>query len=69
MFEKRWHGSVGYTLTDINGVYCGYVGLSYPCDNQEDGWIKGIEWLKRHGNKSTRFYYLIHSYVLNVKYY
>ena len=67
MIEKRWHGSVGYTLTDINGVYCGYVGLTYPCESQEDGWIQGIEWLRRQG-KSTRFY-LIHSYELKVKYY
>jgi hypothetical protein len=67
MNEKRWHGSVGYTLTDSNGVYCGYVGRAYPCVSQEDGWRQGIEWLHCQG-KSTRFY-LIHTYEIKVNYY
>lgn len=67
MWEKRWHGSVGVTLTAKDGTYCGYLGQAYPCDSQEDGWTKGIEWLRRHGTTRDRF--LIHTFKLEVKYF
>ena len=65
--EKRWHGSVGVTLTARDGTFCGNVGMSYPCDSQEDGWSKGLDWLRKHG--LTRDTYLVHTYWLDVKYF
>lgn len=64
--EKRWHGSVGFELTGrTDGARCGYIGLAYPCDSQEDGWRKGIEWLRAH--KKTWF--LLHTFKLEVRYF
>ena len=68
MYEKKWHGSVGITLTAKDGTYCGYLGMAYPCSSQEDGWSKGIEWLRKHG-RSRSFDFLIHTFKLEVKYF
>lgn len=69
MWEKKWHGSVGVTLTSKDGSYCGYIGLAYPCDSQEDGWAKGLEWLRRHGEQRRLYWYLIQTFKLEVKYF
>lgn len=67
MWEKKWHGSVGWTLTAKDGSYCGYLGLAYPCDSQEDGYAKAIEWLRRPKSKSVGF--LIHTFHIDVRYF
>ena len=65
--EPRWHGSVGYTLTDRYGTYCGYLGESYPCDSYEDGIKHALAWLRKHIPCLDRF--LIHTFKLEVKYF
>lgn len=66
LFERQWHGYVGYTLTGKDGTYCGHIGQAYPCDSQEDGWQKGIKWLRTFRPLDT---FLIKSFQLDVKYF
>lgn len=67
MVEPRWHGSVGFELGDrTDGTHCGYIGLAYPCDSLEDGYQKGLEWLRDFGKKR---FHLLYSWRLEVRYF
>lgn len=63
----RWHGSVSYTLTGRDGIYCGRVGLAYPCDSQEDGWAKGVAWLKE--SVESCYPWLVRTFELDVRFF
>lgn len=66
----RWHCSVGFTLTGKDGSYCGYVGCAIPCESQEDGWEKGLAWLKWQGGvRGSQMDFLVHSFKLDVRFF
>jgi len=65
-WERRWHGSVGYTLTGKDGTYCGYVGSAFPCDSQEDGWRKALAWLRRHRDAGD---FLVRTFKIDVRFF
>ena len=61
----RWHCSVGWVLTDRYGTYCGRIGCALPCDGQEDGWRKAVEWLRQP--MIDRF--LVRSFEIDVRFF
>lgn len=71
MIAPMWHCSVGFRLTDKSGAYCGYVGCAIPCISQEDGWEKGLAWLKWQGEERRKggFDFLVHTFELRVRFF
>lgn len=67
----QWHCSVGFILTGKDGEYCGYVGCTIPCDSQEDGWTKGLAWLKWQDEvrRNGVFDFLIRIFELRVRFF
>jgi hypothetical protein len=65
--EPKWHCSVGYVLTGKDGSYCGRVGCAMPCNSQEDGWRKAIDWLRK--GRSTVYPFLIHTFEIDVRFF
>lgn len=66
--EKRWHGSVGWKLSDRYGGDCGYIGSAYPCTSYEDGITQALAWLRKHP-RSICGPFLVHTFNISVRYF
>lgn len=67
IWERRWHGSVGWKLTDRYGIHCGYIGRAYPCTSYEDGIAQALTWLHDHDKKYDAN--LVHTFTIDVRYF
>lgn len=67
MSNPKWHCNAGLTLTSKSGADCGVISCAMIVDSQEEGWKRGLEYIRNYQQKDR--FYLIYSYHLEVKYY